>query len=206
MKAFMKVIATSIQLLIFSNVIIQADDKQKVPFSFSSRISIQEQTTDIIGKGQKRAHQISILHTMLPITSGLAFVFSNELKGVGALLVGYGIIVGPSTGHIYLKNSRRAITGVLIRSFGTFIISATAIGVAISGLCERDCPSDEEIQRTFWAVAIPSAALITWSMVKGFLTLKTSARELYDKGNGLGLLLKHGNDLKSFQVQLTYSF
>ena len=151
---------------------------------------------------EKSALKVSLSHSLLPIGIGLSLLLTEQFSGVGSLLIGYGAIAGPSAGHFYLKNTQRAITGALLRSIGIFLIYQ-AVFVAS---CEYNCPSNRRLEREFLMIAISGTALVSWSFIKGFLTLKDSARDLYSTGVRLGLLLKPGNDLKSFQVQLSYSF
>lgn len=195
--------------VIFFINLLWAEQKQANKFSLSINEPYQKQNTNLVQIKHKRALKISSFNTLLPIATGLAIIFNaNEngsIKKAGTILIGYGVLLGPSTGHIYLNNPGRAITGFLMRSFGALVIYGAAVAARLSGLCEYNCPSDEEIERRFWSMTAISTAFITWSMVQGFLSLKKSARELYKKEHRIGLYLKYDKNM-SFQVGLSYSF
>lgn len=172
----------------------------------------------------RKGLMISSFHTLVPIATGILLTSVSRgqtpYKTVGKLLLGYGFLLGPSMGHFYLKNARRGFTGLLIRSFGTLLIAGAAVGAAASALCEDDCyaddilggtcrnacPSDAEITRAFFALAIPGAVLLSWSIIKGFLSLKKSAAELQRKNEKLGFFLEYRNQFRLVQIRLTYSF
>ncbi len=221
--AFMKIILFWVLSLSFFNLGRTEELHYLQPFGKSNNYPFPTDhfTNELFRKGL----MVSSLHTFIPIGTGVLLMTltsdsQNDYKTAGKFLFGYGLLLGPSMGHFYLKNAKRGYTGLLIRSLGTLIIAGAAIGVGVSGLCEddcyaddilndtcqSDCPSDAEITRTFLSLAIPSAALISWSIIKGFLSLKKSAKELHEKNEKLGLFLKPGNGFKSLQIQLTYSF
>ena len=117
------------------------------------------------------------------------------------------------------SGSRRGVTGVLMRSSGALLIAGAAVAATVSalcepncplwdqvhGTCENNCPSDAEITRGFLALAIPGATLMVWGTIKGFLSLKDSARELHSQDK-FGIRLGYERQSKTVQIQLTYAF
>ncbi len=153
----------------------------------------------------QKAVQTSLFHTAAPLAAGFLLVAAEhgDLQTTGGLLLGYGLLVGPSAGHIYLENRQRAITGFLIRAFSAAAVFGAALGADLSGLCEYDCPSDAEVERGLYSGVAIGSALITWSVIQGFLSLRTSARELHRRK--LGIIWGPGPGLRSLQVHFSYS-
>lgn len=211
-------------LTLHQAVVAQRTGMQFDGASFRKPFSFQDSQDDAISKSYRAGLAFSAIHTLVPMALGTILVISDNGDrasgwSAGRLLFGYGVLVGPSMGHFWLRNPGRGTTGLLIRSTGALLIASAAVAAALgalcepncsildefNGTCENDCPSDAEIMRGFYVLAIPSAALIVWSTIKGFLSLKDSARELHER-NKLGLLLGYERQSRTIQIQLTYAF
>lgn len=69
-----------------------------------------------------KAKKLSILHTIIPFGAGylMAKYSDNEQwHTAGGILIGYGLLIGPSAGHFYAKDLGRAAGGVGIRFLST---------------------------------------------------------------------------------------
>lgn len=123
-----------------------------------------------------------------------------------AWVLAYGLLVGPSTGHIYLENTKRAVTGFLFRSLGATFIYGSLVAAGLSGLCEYNCPSDADVERGMYFGIVAGSALIAWSAIKGFLSLEESAVELWQKRHRVDFNVLPGGEFDSLRFQLRYHF
>lgn len=199
-----------LSLLIFNSAYVgAADPTQSGSRSFRESLAgTENQEFDArIRLLHQKAQRISLLNTVLPTVAGIYLMASyDDLKKEGAWVLAYGLLVGPSTGHVYLENTKRAVTGFLFRSLGTVVVFSSLVAAGLSGLCEYDCPSDAEVERGMYFGIVTGSALITWSAVKGFLSLNQSALELWQKRNRVDFNVLPGPEFGSFQLQLTYHF
>ena len=73
-------------------------------------------------KSESKAVRLALINTIVPIGVGSYIGFNkgaflgDDFASVGAILIYYGMVLGPSLGHIYSNNNQRALSGALLRS------------------------------------------------------------------------------------------
>lgn len=120
---------------------------------------------------QDRAWTYALTGTLLPVGAGIALLAADPTTGdgdvvVGSLLIGSGLLVGPSLGHFYLGDGRRAWLGIGLRS------AAVGVGALISATT-RQGELDFVPIGGFLVAVVGVAAGATYS----FATLDDSVRE-----------------------------
>lgn len=130
----------------------------------------------IKSKSPGMATTLSVLGTFVPTGVGMYLVGSGTGVKTGVALFLIGTTLGPSRGHDYAGNSRRAMSGFLIRTgfwFGGLFVAAMAPS-------DGWWPSGTQIGAGFAA-----AGLVTVSALYDIATAARSARE-YNRKHGFG--------------------
>ncbi|MGH8004970.1 MAG: hypothetical protein ACRECJ_09650 [Limisphaerales bacterium] len=97
-------------------------------------------------KSEKKAFNLSLWGTLIPLTVGTAIGANTEDNpGLPLFLMSAGYFVGPSLGYFYGERSGRGMLGMGIR-----LLLAPAPLAAAFGICGWDCGSGDEAAK--WAV------------------------------------------------------
>lgn len=121
-------------------------------------------------KSEKKAFNLSLWGTLIPLTVGTAIAANVEDNfGAPVFLMTTGYLVGPSLGYFYGERPGRGMLGLGIR----LLLIPVPLGTAL-GICGWDCgPGDEAHD---WAmVALGGGALLFASI--DILTVKGAVRK-----------------------------
>ena len=129
----------------------------------SESIAAQGDSTKTV-KTKSAAAAVSLIFTLVPVAGGAAiigqnFPFGDEAEAErGAVLMLAGLVVGPSTGHIYAE-ARKPLLGISVRCL------CIAVILAGTRVFDSDIP------------AIPGSMLFVGSIIHDFATLGKSVDE-----------------------------
>lgn len=130
----------------------------------------------------------ALLNTFVPIGAGvlLARGFDQNLvETAGVLLIGYGLIYGPSQGNLYAEDSARGMVGIGIRA-GSIAV-ATFVSLSTPAAFVGDVAEGEINEKKYnsaSAAILVSGLAFTGSMVYNLLTADKSAREYNKQHSG----------------------
>lgn len=176
---------------------VSAQDQKEIHLPPQSRMAIAaENPADPMSpdsvtpnlKSEDKALSYSLIGTLLPTAS--------------LILMGPGLIVGPSIGYFYAGMPGRAWTGIGIRVIGVGgMISSFAI-------CGWDCGPGQSAYNVAWAVFLSSAGIMVSSAVYDIATVKAAVREHNATLGGLGETIApvYFADTGALGVKLTYRF
>jgi hypothetical protein len=136
-------------------------------------------------KSPARAIGHSLSGTVLPLAAGIGM--SEKHGGAGATLALTGFLVGPSLGHFYAGQTRRAFTGIAIRSAS---LAGFVAGLALS----------VDGDGTYAALGTVSLVVGASSMVVDIVNAGSSAsrynRESLGQSRSIQPLVLAGKDLR----------
>jgi hypothetical protein len=100
----------------------------------------------------------SVFHFLIPTLTGFAVVTNQNkfgqsgdvLERVGAALIGYGFLVGPSIGHFYANANRKGMNGVMIRTGGVAAMGFGYLNLILAGFASW---GNEASAATFFMVS-----------------------------------------------------
>lgn len=122
----------------------------------------------------------ALLHTFAPIGAGALMTggFDHDLVETGGvILIGYGLIYGPSQGNLYAEDPARGMTGIAIRAGSVvlvYFLGASTIPSMVSDVADPDTDNNY----TGYEVAtVLTGMAFAGSMVYNLLTADNSARE-----------------------------
>jgi hypothetical protein len=95
-----------------------------------------QDSVDIRPKSPFTAASFSLFGTLMPVTAGAILSENEDTRGIGLVLVGAGVVVGPGLGHAYAHNNTQLVAGAVIR-----LVSAR---VAIAAIDKVEIFSDED--------------------------------------------------------------
>ncbi len=144
----------------------------------------------------------SFAFTAIPATAGALLASLTEGAGdiAGASLIIYGIVWGPSKGHLYAENERRARIGTGIRGLGIGTIFIASTIVAVKGIDDLTTLDDGEFNDyTDAKILIASGYLIIGAGVAySFISLKRSVNDHNERiRKGVLVQLAPSYDFKS---------
>ncbi|HEX8299454.1 MAG TPA: hypothetical protein VF594_09880 [Rubricoccaceae bacterium] len=144
------------------------------------------------GRTLRRARTYMWLGTLLPIGGGIALAVNNSSDQ--AVLNGYYLIVaggalGPSAGHFYLGDVRRALIGVGIRTLGVGAV------IALAGVISETANGSSS---PLGIIMLGVPAAVVAGSLYNVTTLGVSARER-------GVAVAPGVDLRTGAPMLTLS-
>ena len=134
-------------------------------------------------KTVSEARSLSATNTLMPIGVGIASVAlinNNSVQTVGAAMVVYGIIMGPSSGNFYAVDYPRGSIGAAARLIGGYLMkNATSeiFGHRFANSLQFD---DKNVSLTDTKILL-GEGLVVGSMIYNFITAKKSVEE-YNKG------------------------
>jgi len=129
-------------------------------------------------KSPNKATSLSLIGTTIPAVLGISLIGTEGGDQAGAVLFLFGATFGPSLGHSYAGNGKRAATGIMIRMGCWF----AAFGVA--GAAADDGWDGLEVAAGAFLAA---TGLVTVSGIWDIASAGGSARE-YNRKHGLGNL------------------
>ena len=146
-------------------------------------------------KSPSNAFLLSVGSTMIPILIGI----NKE----DILLVATGSLIGPSIGNFYAGDTRRGISGILLRGGGMLM---TTLGIAMNFDDATEVDDDEwEYGNDGEALIYGGLAVIGISAVWDIVMAPTSARE-YNKKHGLSFSPMYDPVNKAAGMNFSYKF
>ena len=124
----------------------------------------------------EQAWGLSIVGTLAPTVAGLALITLDPVEGdtdrdIGAILAGAGLFFGPSLGHFYLDDDRRASRGIGLRMSGLVLGSMVVLAGVLSSF------DGSENDGFVTAALLATAAGWAGGTAYSFATLSRSAQE-----------------------------
>lgn len=150
---------------------------------FSSFALASDSTSTGTPKSKRTALFHSLGWTIVPTVTGLVLTSSEHSRGYGAGLTGFGMILGPGTGHVYAHQMRPFLVGTGIR---VLIVSSTTLLEAVIVDSGRDKSWDENLGRFVLFVGVAGAGLTLWaaSAIYDFSAVGKSV-DKYNHSHGL---------------------
>ncbi len=139
-------------------------------------------------KSESKATRYSLGATLLPMLAGIAMVAKGReadapISVVGLTVGGLGLLVGPGSGHFYASQSKRASTGIVIRTL--------AGGLAVAGALEASEHIFDDDQPTVNGVLfVGGGALFLISVIYDIAGADGSA-DRYNRDHGLAAVGLH---------------
>jgi hypothetical protein len=107
------------------------------------------------------AYQHTALHTLAPLALGVAAFQWKDTRPIGAALVGYGVLVGPSMGHFYLGQNPTGWNHLNQRASGLGLIGGGVL-LGLIGMVESDGHSHLAGNSLMTLGALSAAAGASW--------------------------------------------
>lgn len=104
-------------------------------YTVTGHLNPTREQTPLKLKSETKALRWSLLGTLVPITTGVGtgILYSrpNDDPAPALVLIGSGLLIGPSLGYFYGGKSDRGMKGVLIRT-GIEVVTMVGAGIAVS--------------------------------------------------------------------------
>jgi hypothetical protein len=149
--------------------------------------SPQASAASAVGKSAARARLLSIAHTAVATSAGLALMSrgtESDLYGAaGYWLFAYGALAAPSAGNLYARDYARTRTGLAIRSAGAALVLASVGRQLLSPAFDIDNPDGGKFR---WdALNLSGAGVMAVGALYGIATARTSVEE-YNRRSAAG--------------------
>lgn len=145
-------------------------------------------------KSKAEAMQLSFINTVMPVAAGIATagLFENHtVKKIGASMVVYGLLSGPSTGNFYASDYLRGSLGILTRVGSGILLTGVTrevFGRNVSDPLGWD--NDHRVSFTDTKILV-GTALFAGSMIYNVFSSKSSVEEYnarFSMGGGFSQL------------------
>ncbi|HEV2149603.1 MAG TPA: hypothetical protein VGR37_19540 [Longimicrobiaceae bacterium] len=118
--------------------------------SLSAQERLPEPAPPGVPKSASRAQFLSVAHTAVATSAGLALLSrgtESDLYAIpGFWLFAYGAVAAPSAGSFYARDRERTQTGLAIRSAGAALVVASAWSQILSPRFDLDNPDGGEFR------------------------------------------------------------
>ena len=124
---------------------------------------------------ESKAAYLSLASTLIPVAVGLQLADPSKSSGaLGLGLIGYGVIIGPSTGYFYGRCANRGLDGITVR-----VLTGAVAGVAVLAISSRHSGFDGLDQ--MFSVIPPFAAIITLEALYDLGRVSSTVRQRNEK-------------------------
>ena len=147
---------------------------------------IRSDNTDRTPKSPKVALRKAFLHTGVPLAAGIILndpeiVKDNLVNTAGALMIGYGLVYGPSKGNFYANDFERGMTGIGIRLGSAGLMLAYTTFIYTQTLINFSGEKNGKGETGYYIMSGVSILAFTGSTIYNLASAKKSAREYNEK-------------------------